>query len=89
MFLLTLDSHYHADWCTYCHELKALRTDDQPGDPAREDALRESFHRTRPGWRKAMVHGGRVARAYAKEWLARARRGKYGPPPGRSVYEAG
>lgn len=89
LFLLTLDSRYYHDWCVYCDGLRALRTDDQPGDDAREDRLRESFRSTRFGWRKELVHAARVARTYGREWLARARRGRFGVPPHRSVYEPG
>ena len=86
LLLLTLDSYYHGDWCRFCEGLRAIRTDGFAGDPAREEALRRESFRLRPSWRTRLIHVGRVARAFARQWLARVRRGKFGVPPHRSDY---
>ena len=86
LFLLTLDSHYHRNWCTYCNTLRTLRPDGHAGDQAREEELRRESFAARPDWRARWVHAGRVGRAFARQWLARARRGRFGLPPYRSVY---
>ncbi len=86
LLLLTLDSYYHEDWCRYCDGLRVIRADGLAGDEAQEEALRRDSFRLRPGWRTRLIHAGRVVRAFVREWLARARRGKFGVPPYRSVY---
>lgn len=87
LLLLTLDSYYHGDWCQFCDALVALRADGHFADEAQEEALRRGSFRLRPSWRTRLVHVGRVVRAFVKQWLARARRGRFGVPPIRSIYE--
>ena len=86
LLLLTLDSYYHEDWCRYCDGLRVLRAGGGVGDEAQEEALRRDSFRLRPGWRTRLVYRGRVARAFAQQWLARAKGGRFGIPPYRSVY---
>ena len=87
LLLLTLDSYYYLDWCQFCSGLRVLRPDGVAGDEAQEAAWRQSSFQMRPPLRNRLIHVGRVARAFAQQWLARARRGKFGVPPHRSVYE--
>lgn len=87
LLLLTLDSFYHGDWCRFCDALRVLRPGDLAADETQEEALRRASFRLRPDWRTRLVHVGRVVRAFMREWLARARRGKFGVPPYRSEYE--
>ncbi len=88
LLLLTLDSYYHGDWCRYCDGLRVLRANGRAGDEAQEETLKKESFRLRPDGRTRLIHAGRVGRAFAREWVARARRGKFGLPPYRSVYLA-
>ena len=87
MFLTTLDSRYLSVWSDYCNRLDELRRTDI--DPGREAALLEHAFTLRPRpLRARLINLARAGRAFARQWLAGARRGRFRLPPYRSVYPA-
>ena len=87
MFLTTLDSCYVSEWSNYCNRLGELRS--AGAGPAEESALlASSFTLRPPPWRTRLKHAARSLRAFGRQWLAGARRGRFRVPPYRSVYAA-